>query len=433
MKKILSTILALTLLVGMCTTAATAESKTVTLQFWGAIPPENGPAELVDNWNASHPEIQVEYTRFVNDDAGNMKLETALIGGEVDVFINYLPPSLEKRVENDMLYPIDEFLQRDNIDVETAFGPSNWLRNGKHYFLTTYGGSNSYILYNKDMLDAANITIPENWTWDEFEAISKQLTTGEGIDKVFGSSMGGTYATDDWALAAMYKYGGDYYYRSETESNFEDPLFLDGLARRYRMEVVDQTMINRMDVKITKMDIAAEYCAGKIAMLLANYHLRDVKNLEKYPHTFVTSFAPVPQNPGTEKVISGGLREWIAISPKCQNKDEAWEFLKYYAMDGYYPMCKSGRFPAWKGADAAKVTDLVLGENKQVFDLEAFEKYVVNYAKHQDSVSTITIAKPVISQLMGEAFESVTLGEKTPEEALATLKVEADKAIAQGK
>ncbi|MEF9864590.1 MAG: hypothetical protein RR777_06555, partial [Christensenellaceae bacterium] len=83
MKKILSTILALTLLVGMCTTAATAESKTVTLQFWGAIPPENGPAELVDNWNASHPEIQVEYTRFVNDDAGNMKLETALIGGEV--------------------------------------------------------------------------------------------------------------------------------------------------------------------------------------------------------------------------------------------------------------------------------------------------------------------------------------------------------------
>lgn len=404
----------------------------VVLQFWGAIPPENGPQELVDNWNKAHPDIQVEYTRFVNDDAGNTKLETALVAGQVDVFINYLAPSLEKRVEAGLLYPIDDYLNKDGLDLEKEFGPSNYERNGVRYFIPTYGGSSSYILYNKDMFDQAGITIPDNWTWDDFAAIAKKLTKGEGADKVYGASMGSTIANDDWAFPAHYFYGGDFYYKpgSDTESNFADPLFAYGMNLRYQMEAVDKTMINRMTIKSTKMDVSAEYTKGKVGMVLANYALRDIKNLEKYPHDFVTSFAPAPVVEGQTEVYSGGLREWISISVESEYKDQAWQFLKYYAMDGYYPMCRSNRFPAWKGADTSQVADLILGPDKdKIFDVEAFKKVVMSDSRHRDDVITKTAAKSQINQYMGEAFEKVLLGEATPEAAVAELKQLADKVI----
>ena len=59
--------------------AASSEAKkAVTLTMWGGVPAEAGPQLVVDNWNAKNPDIQVKYERFVNDDAGNLKLDTAL-------------------------------------------------------------------------------------------------------------------------------------------------------------------------------------------------------------------------------------------------------------------------------------------------------------------------------------------------------------------
>ncbi len=49
--------------------SATGSADPVKLTLWGGVPPENGPQEVVDNWNKENPDIQLEYVRFVNDDA----------------------------------------------------------------------------------------------------------------------------------------------------------------------------------------------------------------------------------------------------------------------------------------------------------------------------------------------------------------------------
>ena len=54
-------------------------AKKVTLSFWGAIGEANGPKDVVDAWNKANPDIQVQYVRYVNDNAGNTKLDTALM------------------------------------------------------------------------------------------------------------------------------------------------------------------------------------------------------------------------------------------------------------------------------------------------------------------------------------------------------------------
>jgi ABC-type glycerol-3-phosphate transport system substrate-binding protein len=56
------------------------------------IPPEAGPERVVNDFNEQFKDkgIQLEYERFVNDDQGNLKLETSLMAGnEVDVYVNY--------------------------------------------------------------------------------------------------------------------------------------------------------------------------------------------------------------------------------------------------------------------------------------------------------------------------------------------------------
>lgn len=430
MKRILCAVLTLSLVMMAFAVPVIAEEPVV-LQFWGAIPPENGPQELVDNWNAAHPDIRVEYTRFVNDDGGNTKLETALLAGEVDVFITYPASALDKRVEAGLMIPLDDYIAEANLDLVATYGESNYYRDGKCYFIPTMGGNDTYIMYNKDMVEAAGITIPDRWTWEEFEDTVRKLTVGDGADKVYGLTLGYSVVGDDWAFGAKFERGNDYLYKSETESAFDDPAFLRDMQLRYRMEVEEQTMIPRMEVKMTNLDIPTEFANGKVAMVWANYHLRDMKDTEKYPRDFKISFAPVPMNADQENYFSTGIREWMSISTSCENPDAAWQFIQYYSTDGFYPMCRSGRLPSWKGADTEKAVAQYLGENAdELFDVEAFDRIVMKSPYNQSSVDSISIAQAEIVTLMGEAYESVILGEATPEEAIQQLKLDADAAIA---
>jgi len=193
------------------------------------------------------------------------------------------------------------------------------------------------------------------------------------------------------------------------------------------MEIVDKSAIPYMDIKTSKMDIAHQYTQGKVAMVWANYHLRDIKNLEKYPHDFKTGFviAPAVTN-DQEAIYSGGLREWIGISSNSKKKDAAWELLKYYATEGYYPMCRSNRIPAWKGADGSIVANLILGPEKdKIFDVKAFTDLLFN-PRLVDLQTTRTDGAAQLAQMMGEEFESVILNKKSIDQALSSLKTRGD-------
>ena len=50
----------------------------VVLQWWGSFPENMGPNQVCEAFNKIDPNLQVEYTRFVNDDAGNTKLDVSL-------------------------------------------------------------------------------------------------------------------------------------------------------------------------------------------------------------------------------------------------------------------------------------------------------------------------------------------------------------------
>lgn len=409
-----------------------SEGEVVYLNFWAGIPPESGPQDLVDRWNEENPHIQVEYTRFVNDDSGNTRLETALLAGNVDVFINYRWGDLQQRVSNGLMAPIDSFLASENFDLEENFGEHAYETNGEHFFIPTLGGPRDFIIYNKDMVEEAGIVIPDRWTWDEYMEIAKKLTHGEGNNKVYGSIAPADQVVNHWANPAKNLLNGDYMYKDGlAESNFDHEALLRSLEIRHQMENIDESQISLFEIKSANLDMAAAFTRGEVAMInAANFLLRDIRDLERYPHDFVTAFAPYPTlYEDQEEVWSGGLREWISISSRTSHEEAAWEFLKYYATEGYYPMTRSIRIPAWLEADTSLIAEEFFGDSVDYFDLESFDRVVINNPMHRDKVIVRSEAAGRLQQIATEESEMALLGDKTVEEAIQAMKDRADRAI----
>ena len=96
-KRVLGLLVCIILLISVFTgkinkkaSAAGAKKKPVKLVFWGAIPPESGPQKLIEDYKLIEPDVTVEYVRYLNNDQGNIKLDTALMAGEeIDIFTSY--------------------------------------------------------------------------------------------------------------------------------------------------------------------------------------------------------------------------------------------------------------------------------------------------------------------------------------------------------
>ncbi|MDD4573896.1 MAG: hypothetical protein PHR69_06740, partial [Sphaerochaeta sp.] len=96
MKKNLVMVCLLVLLTSLCFAQGNKEASStndeVLLRLWMGIPAENGPQDVVDAFNREYKDkgIQVEYERYVNNDQGNLKLETNLLAGSgIDVYASY--------------------------------------------------------------------------------------------------------------------------------------------------------------------------------------------------------------------------------------------------------------------------------------------------------------------------------------------------------
>ena len=149
------------------TTASAAPKGNVTLQFWGGVPAESGPQEVCDNFNKEFASqgIKIEYTRFVNDAQGNLKLDTSLMAGsDIDVYMTYFKEYLVKRATANMALDLSELVTKDNYDLVDKFGEvvkETTYIDGKPYGIPTKV-ENACFLLNKDMFDAAGIPIPES-------------------------------------------------------------------------------------------------------------------------------------------------------------------------------------------------------------------------------------------------------------------------------
>jgi len=406
----------------------------IKLVMWGGVPPEAGPQAVCDLFNKefASKNISIEYERFVNDDQGNLKLETNLLaGGDIDIYVTYSVDRLRKRFEGKMALELSDLMKKTGFDLESAIGPEGAMiskMDGKVAGVASKTYNNGFWV-NKDMFDAAGIPIPKSWTWDEFYAISKKLTKGEGDSKVYGTFFqSNTYKAANLLEMAGVQFGGNHIYAKDFKSTtFDNPQYEKILATVVKM-MNEGIMPNHMESTSQKLQGSALFASGKIAMVYGTWLYRDIKDLTKYPHTFVSAYVPFPtDNPSGTYYMPGGPGDQIVINPKSKNVEAAWAFVKWYVEGGIIPMAPFGRFPLYTKTDMVKLEAAALAGAEKLFDKTSTVNGFLTPAK---KFLVDTFGNPQVTTIINEEVELALIGQKTPKQALADAKKRADAVLA---
>jgi multiple sugar transport system substrate-binding protein len=204
----------------------------ITFMGWGSDTEIAVFEDMIAQYEDKYPEVTVEYITVPAADF-QTKLQTMIASNNTpDVF--YLAPEnvmpfadsgiiadLSQYVEDNELFEADNVWQKA-LDMYRYDGTTPG--EGAYYGLPKDIGPFA-LAYNKDLFDAAGITAPEPgdpWTWDEFVAAAKTLTTGSGDEKVYGSA---PYSLE----SAVWSNGGDWLNADHTEVTVTDPEFVEAL------------------------------------------------------------------------------------------------------------------------------------------------------------------------------------------------------------
>lgn len=167
--------------------------ETVTLQMWGGVQGEYGYDALVEAFNSEFADkgIQVEYTRYVNNDDGNLQLDTYLsAGSDIDIFMCYGGTTkYYNRVDAGLCLDLTDELASRGFDPAKELGATNvapYAIDGRFYAMPTKTDNKAWMMVNADMFKEAGIDLPlEGWTYAEFMDACQKLTKGEGLDKTY--------------------------------------------------------------------------------------------------------------------------------------------------------------------------------------------------------------------------------------------------------
>lgn len=396
---------------GGASTEAPPAAEPVKLTMWGGVPPESGPQAVVDAWNAANPDVQVEYVRFVNDDDGNLKLDTALLTDQgVDIYVNYTLSQTEKRVEAGVALDLSEFGDY-NIDEKMGSDAALWQIDGKYYGVPTKKNA-FFVALNKELLDDAGLEVPKSWTWDEAREYAKQLTADGRYG--FIQHLEPFFDPMDSVLVK------DGYTKADGSSNLDHPLVRKWLETLNAMMKEDQSTPPLGEQMSTQLPVDTSFLSGQAAMLnIGEWLIRSSNNLTDFPRDFKIAFAPVPRLADNEAdfITRGGLGDFVSVNAKSKHKEAAWEFVKWYADGGMAPMAAGGRLPASKDVDKQVAMDSLLGDKADTYDLESLE-----YVLYGDATPTFVRSVPQqVIDLRTQEYEKYFLGSQNIDKTIGNM------------
>lgn len=164
--------------------AGSDEQITLRMAWWGSQTRHDLTVEVIEMYEAEHPNVNIEYEFFSFDDYFT-KLKTLVASDQVwDIFQlgGNFPMYMDK------IYPLDEYIESGVVDVSKI--SDAYLKITQDFDGTQLGlsnGLNTYgIAYDVDMFNDAGVALPdETWTWDDYAAAARAIHENTGN---FGTS-----------------------------------------------------------------------------------------------------------------------------------------------------------------------------------------------------------------------------------------------------
>lgn len=438
-KRLLSTLLALVMLLTCFASLAAAESAEpveITFLTYDAIKQDNGKTrveEAVELYKEIAPHVTIHIDVQAENSSTDFltKLDLLQLTGVTGDVIHI--PSFREyaiRAEQGFFYPIDELIAAEGISYDDTYAYPT-LVGGKSYGIPIEPGIYG-IFINKDMLDAAGLEIPkEGWTWDDYRTYAEKMTTGSGADTIYGSFM---HSWSEFKREGLFNVVMDNpYVKEDGTSNLDSPYFGAWLQYMYDLENVYKCQTPYSDVKATGLHYRDMFMNGKVAMIpIGTWMIDTVLNQIDYPHEFKTVFAPFPVFEDGKPGVTQGAASYYCIGANAtpEKAQAAYDFMRWMANEGsialnVFPADKNGDFAPVLNAKIGDKTDLLDGQS--VLDVWTSPNLVANIIGRDAALFS------EIDAIYNSEAELFLLGSQDLETTLSNIQEQADEIIEAAK
>lgn len=287
--------------------------------------------ELKKNFEDEHPDITVNFIQMEENDLRDaVTKDVATQGGQYDIVTvgSYEVPLWG---QNDWLIDLsDRAAAEADYDVDDLLGPvRDMLTVDDGLYAVPFYGESSFLMYNKEMFEAAGLTMPERPTWQEVADLAKTLNTDstDGICLRGKPGWGEMFA----ALTPVVQTFGGGWFDENWNATVDSPEFAEAVTfytdlikSAGEADPVSTGFTECLNL-FTQGKTAMWYDATSAAGSVESPELSDVAGKVGYVH------APV-----VKTAESGWLWSWNLSIPKTsKNQDAAWEFVSWATSKDY--------------------------------------------------------------------------------------------------
>lgn len=302
-----------------------AQDKT-TVRYWHTMSdPETAKLEeLIATFEAAHPEIDIEATRYAYDDF-RQALLTGLAGGDPPDVARLDIVWVPEFADLGALEAMDEVLP-DFEELASGFFPGPLATNywDGHYWGLPLNTNTQVLLYNKAQFEEAGLEPPTTVT--DFAKAACTLSSGE---ERYGYALGGTYF---WAPAPLF------YTQGGTITD-EEVTTADGYLNSDASVAAFQTLVDMYKAGCISPNLlgggigtASGHADGLYSMIIDGPWMVDIY-ANDYPD-FEVNFAPIPAGPdGTTSSVVGG--ENVVLFADAAEKEAALVWIDFLLSEEY--------------------------------------------------------------------------------------------------
>lgn len=296
---------------------------------------------LIDAYQKANPNVTIEMVDLGSTDYMTV-LATQLSGGadDLDVITVKDIPGYSNLVNLGMLEPLDKL---NTTDTSLYGGTIEQITVDGSYYAVPFRSDFWVVYYNKALFDAAGVDYPTNdMTLDEYDALAREMTSGEGADKVYGChyhtwrsavQLFGILNGENTIVDGTYDFLKPYYERILAEQN-------DGICMDYATLKTSSTHYSDVfyNNQVAMMNMGSWFVATQIEKVKAGESLSTEWGIVKYPH-----------DEGVEAGTTLGTITSLGINSKSSNKEAAADFLNFVCGEsGAEIIAGTGTFPAIK-------------------------------------------------------------------------------------
>ena len=298
---------------------------------------------LINAYEAANPDVNVEVI-----DLGSADYQTALQiqlsggGSDFDVVAVKDIPGYNNLVKAGLLTDLAPLAERDGIDTSMYGGIVEQVTVGDSFYELPFRSDFWVIFYNKDLFDAAGVPYPTNdMTFEEYDAIARQMTSGSGASKVYGAH----YHTWRSAIQLFGILDGQHQITDGGDYSYLKPYYEMALAQQRDGIVQDYATLKTSNIHYTgvfynesvaMMNMGSWFIASLIAANESGQSDATNWGIVKYPHA-----------EGVEPGTTLGTITALAIPASTPQQEAAWDFVKFVTgVEGAEVLAGTGNFPA---------------------------------------------------------------------------------------